>query len=111
VKYAMVVLTDKEDYRPLKTEQLDFEQTAGWWAALKGKIVASARLGSEDHTRTISWRGGQPIITDGPYVEAKETVGGIVVVEVDSIDEAVALAKTFPNRVGVRIEVRPVLEP
>lgn len=111
MKYAMVVLHDKEEYRPLNPDQFDFEQTAGWWAGLKGKIVASARLGADDNARTVAWRGEQPIVTDGPYVEAKETVGGIVVVEVDSIDEAVALAKTFPNKVGVRIEVRPVLEP
>jgi len=111
MKYLMVILADKERYRPLNSEQVDFEVTAGWWAGVKGKVVARARLGPADQVTSITWRGTEPIVTDGPYIEAKETVGGIFVVEVDSIEEAIALAGTFPNKVGVRIEVRPVLEP
>jgi len=110
MKYAMVILRDEEEWQPLKPEQLDFELTAGWWAGLKGKVTASARLGSRDQSTTVTWRGEQPVVTDGPYIEAKETVGGVVVVDVDSVQEAIELATTFPNRVGIRIEVRPVLE-
>lgn len=111
MKYAIVILHDRETYRALNPEQVDFEVAAGWWAGLKGKVVARARLESADQVTSITWRGTEPIVTDGPYVEAKETVGGIVIVEVDSVEEAIALAGTFPNKVGVRIEVRPVLEP
>lgn len=110
MKYAMVVLTDAETYQPLSSEQRDFEQIAGWWASLEGKVVARARLGPPDRVTSVSWRDGQPIVTDGPYVEAKETVGGIVVIEVESVQQAVELASTFPNKLGTRIEVRPVLE-
>ena len=111
MKYALVILNDKETHRSLKREQADFELTAGWWARLGGKLVAQARLGSADNVISISWRGTEPLVTDGPYLEAKETVGGIIVVDVDSMEEAVTFAKTFPNKVGCRIEVRPVLEP
>ena len=111
MKYAMVILHDKETYRPLSVEQADFEATAAWWVQLGGKLVAQARLGSADNVTSISWTGTEPLVTDGPFVEAKETVGGIIVVEVASLEEAVALAKTFPNKAGCRIEVRAVLEP
>lgn len=110
MKYAMVILRDEEEWQPLSPEQLDFELTAGWWAGLKGKVVASVRLGLPDESTTVTWRGDQPVVTDGPYVEAKETVGGMVVVDVGSPQEAIELATTFPSRVGIRIEVRPVLE-
>jgi hypothetical protein len=46
---------------------------------LGGKLVAQARLGPADNVISISWRGAEPLVTDGPYVEAKETVGGIIV--------------------------------
>ena len=58
----------------------------------------------------MSWRGQVPIVTDGPYVEAKETVGGFVLLDVDSEAEAVGIASCLPNKVGTRIEVRPTLE-
>jgi hypothetical protein len=101
----------RETHRPLSREQADFERAAGWWAQLGGKLVAQARLGPADNVISISWRGAEPLVTDGPYVEAKETVGGIIVVDVASHEEAVAFAKSFPNKTGCRIEVRPVLEP
>lgn len=111
MKYALVIVNDTETYRSLSPEQVDFERLAGWWAQLGGRLVAQARLGPPDNVISISWRGADPLITDGPYVEAKETVGGIIVVEVASQEEAVTLAKGFPNKVGCRIEVRPVVEP
>ncbi len=50
-------------------------------------------------------------ISDGPFAEAKETVGGYFVVRAKSIDEAVAVAKQCPGiPYGVRVEVRPMLE-
>ena len=111
MKYALVILNDRETHRPLNSEQADFELAAGWWARLGGRLVAQARLGSPNNVISISWKGAEPLITDGPYVEAKETVGDIIVVDVESMEEAVTFAKTFPNKAGCRIEVRPVLEP
>ena len=51
-------------------------------------------------------------VTDGPYIETKEVLGGFSVIEADTIDEAVDISKTWPgvDRGWITVEVRPVLE-
>jgi hypothetical protein len=61
---------------------------------------------------TIRMTGGKPMATDGPFAETKEQLGGYSIVEVGSLDEAVAIARDHPLlRVGGHsIEVRPIRE-
>ena len=60
---------------------------------------------------TVRFKNGKPIVTDGPFIEAKEIVGGFAIVEVKDLDEALAMAKTWPGGGEGRIvEVRPVVE-
>ena len=51
-------------------------------------------------------------VTDGPYIETKEVLGGFSIIEADTIDEAVEISKTWPgvDRGWITVEVRPVLE-
>jgi len=46
-------------------------------------------------------------VTDGPFIESKETVGGFALIEVDDLDKAIAIAKSWP---GGDVEVRPIVE-
>ena len=72
----------------------------------------SAQLQGTDTAKTVRVNGtGEPLITDGPFAETKETLGGYYLVEADSIDDALALAARIPSaRFGGSVEVRPVLE-
>ena len=56
--------------------------------------------------------GGEPVVVDGPFSEAKENIGGFSVIDVPDIDAAIALVKTWPSLElpGVAIEIRPVVE-
>jgi hypothetical protein len=82
-----------------------------------GKLVASASLGTQ--ARVARTRAGKVSITDGPYVETKEQVGGLFIVEANDFDEAVAIASKHPGaqigeELGWVVEVRPIevwLEP
>jgi len=56
----------------------------------------------------VSWRAQVPIVSDGPFLESKETVGGFAVLEVESKNEAIAIASSWPSQARFRIEVRPV---
>ena len=82
--------------------------------AAAGRIVEGKRLaGGKRATTTVRLgrvqRSGEaPVVTDGPFVEAKESVGSYAVVEVTDRDEAIAVAKTWPA--GGLVEVRPVDE-
>src|SRR2546430_80286 len=75
-----------------------------------GELVYSDGLVDPVNARTVRVRAGVPDVTDGPFVETKEQLGGFDVIECDSLDEAIALAARHPvARVG-SIEVRPFWE-
>ena len=71
----------------------------------------SAQLEDTDTAKTLRIRNGETLVTDGPFAETKETLGGYYLVEGDSIDDALRLAAKIPSaRFGGSIEVRPVVE-
>ena len=85
-------------------------QLMTWFESLhrQGKVKAGQPLGEDG--RTISGRKGRTV-ADGPFAESKEAVGGYLVLEVDGMDEAVAIAKAYPCLdYGAAVEVRSVAE-
>ena len=83
-----------------------------WFAehARSGKIVESHRLGRGTKTVRLGRvrKKDLPMVSDGPFVEAKESVGSYAVVEVENEEEAIAIAKRWPA--GGVAEVRPISE-
>jgi hypothetical protein len=73
-----------------------------------GKIVSAEELSWPDTATTVTFKNGKTIVTDGPFIEAKEVIGGFAVVEVKDLDEALALAKSWPG--GSAVEVRPIVD-
>ncbi|HET6830215.1 MAG TPA: YciI family protein, partial [Solirubrobacterales bacterium] len=60
---------------------------------------------------TVRVDGGETLITDGPFAETKEALGGYLLFEADDLDAAIALAARIPAaRLGGAIEVRPIVE-
>ena len=75
-----------------------------------GHFRASAKLQPTSMATTVREQHGQRIITDGPFAETKEQLGGYHLVECQDLNEALAIAGRIPTlRVGGTIEVRPVL--
>jgi hypothetical protein len=76
-----------------------------------GELLSTHQLGDIAHTTTVRSVAGQPTITDGPYTEMKEFLGGYYLFDVDSQDRAIELASRLPEaRIdGCAIEVRPVM--
>lgn len=77
----------------------------------QGKIVAGgAELASVRTARTVRpGPDGGRVVTDGPYLELKEVIGGVVFLEADDLDEAVAIASTWPVTGSTSVEVRPLM--
>jgi hypothetical protein len=78
-----------------------------------GHLVVSASLEGPQAAFTLRPRGGKPQITDGPYAEAKEMVGGFFIIEAVDRDEAVRVASLHPaatlgENVGWGIELHPI---
>lgn len=61
-----------------------------------GKVLVSASLGDLDRWRTLHPRNGKMHVSDGPYTESKEVVGGLFIIEAGSRDEALRIASLHP---------------
>lgn len=78
-----------------------------------GGLVLSASLRDPTETLCIRPRGGRPMVTDGPFTEAKELVGGFFIIEAEGRDEAIRIASLHPaatlgEQAGWGIELLPI---
>ena len=76
--------------------------------ASAGALVALERLQGADTATTVRLRGGERILTDGPFVETKEHLLGFYLVEVSDLDGAIDWAARMPHISHGTVEVRPV---
>ncbi|GAA1437393.1 hypothetical protein GCM10009616_39080 [Microlunatus lacustris] len=77
-------------------------------AAARGTIEGGEALARPSEARTLRTVAGQRVVTDGPYAETAEQLGGYYLLDVDSVDTAVELSRMLP--MSYTIEVRPVVE-
>jgi len=74
-------------------------------------VLGGEQLRPVETATTVRVEGGQMLLTDGPFVEAKEHLGGYYLIDADDLDAALELAARIPAaRMGGVIEVRPVVE-
>jgi hypothetical protein len=93
----------------LSPEQV--QQVAGEWMAWFRRLVEEGKA-TAGHPLALEGKvvGKNRSVTDGPYAEAKEAVGGYFLLDVPTFDDAVAIAQQCPGLpYGARVEVRPVL--
>jgi hypothetical protein len=74
----------------------------------RGAMVLGEALEGPEETRTVRFDGDTPIVTDGPFLEAKEALGGLYVLECAGREEAIDLAKQVPRSPGLVVEVSPI---
>jgi hypothetical protein len=84
------------------------------WTALFGALgphmVDGKELDEPSAAKTVRVRDGETIVTDGPYAETKEQLGGLFVLECDDLDQAIGLAAMIPSAERASVELRPVVE-
>jgi hypothetical protein len=73
----------------------------------KGHFLAAAALQSVETAKTVRSRGGKVAMTDGPFAETKEVLGGFIFIEAGDLDEALRIAAGIPIAKYGSIEVRP----
>jgi hypothetical protein len=74
----------------------------------QGKLISSEELASVATATTVQVRGGETLVTDGPFAETKEQLGGYYLIEAESLDEAIDWAARIPGARTGKIEIRPV---
>jgi len=113
MKYMlMFVQTDEKAWEKLSPAEQNMPAIERWFGehAQAGRLVGGNQLRPARTATTVRWRSGQPVVTDGPFVEAKENIGGYGIFEVPDLDTAIAIAKTFPALQHHIVEVRPIVE-
>lgn len=114
MRYLCLLASDSdvagpEPGSPEFVRMLDDYGTATAAMADNGVLVDSAPLDLPSNARSLRMRNGKPLVTDGPFIEIKEAIGGYYVLDCAGMDEALRWAATIPAaRYGV-IEVRPVM--
>ena len=76
-----------------------------------GNLLVAERLHPTQTATTVRVKEGKALITDGPFAETKEQLGGVYVFECKDLDEAIELASTIPTARTGSIEIRPVFLP
>ena len=75
-----------------------------------GKYLAGDQLQSTSTANSVRVRGGKPMVTDGPFAETREQLGGFFLIEANNLEEANAIAARIPSAKTGTIEVRTVVE-
>jgi hypothetical protein len=86
-----------------------------WFAYTDALVKAGVMVGGEalhgpDSATTVRLRDGEQVVTDGPFIETKEVLGGYYVIEVEDLDAAIDWATRVPNVRTGSVEIRPVMD-
>ena len=110
MKYLALIYADERDWDALSEEeqQAVYEQHRVFHEAAGDKIVKGGETAASNAATTVRRRNGQTEVTDGPFAESKEQLGGFYVFECDSESAALELAKQVPGfDRGVVVVVQP----
>jgi hypothetical protein len=118
VKYALMVYSENDHDRSLTPEQTAAlrEESMPRWVALFEHLgaVDPGASGTEldDHraAKTVRVRDGQRLVTDGPFTETKEQIGGVFITTLPDLDAAIDIASRIPAAEYGTVEVRPLVE-
>jgi len=75
-----------------------------------GKFLGASPLHSVATATSVRVRDGKRLVTDGPFAETREQLGGYFLVEAENLDEAIGIAERIPGARKGTVEVRPVVE-
>lgn len=113
MKYMLLVYLDQAwDDRSLAERQEVYsgQMQLAEELTTRGQYLGGSPLQPTSSATTVRVRDGKPLLTDGPFAETREHLGGYMLIDVENLDEAIAIAARGPlARVGT-IEVRPVRE-
>jgi len=112
LKFMALIYGDRSRWETFTAEQRE-EAYAEYRAfaddaRAAGVMVGGDELASTRDATTVRVRDGETLVTDGPYAEVKEALGGYYVLECDTIDDAVDYAARIPGAGHGAVEVRPI---
>jgi hypothetical protein len=121
MKYIALLTNLEEDLdrwaklSPEEAQAARAEEVPKWEALFRefgpsGALGFGAELDVPSTAKTVRVRDGETVVTDGPFAETKEQIGGVMEVNADDLDAAIAIAARIPVASRASVELRPVIE-
>jgi hypothetical protein len=118
MRYALMVYSDQSTWADLTEEEAAArrEESMPKWIALFEEMnkadpdVTGKELEAATDAKTVRFRDGQLLVTDGPFAETKEQIGGVFDTTLPDLDSALRIAALIPAAEYGSIEVRPIVE-
>lgn len=114
MKYLCLIYSDEQAFERIPHSEVDAalgvceEFSAG--LREKGILIAAERLMPTSKATTVRLNGKRVAITDGPFAETKEQLGGFYLIEAKDLDEAISVASRLPPARFGCVELRPIME-
>ena len=111
MKYMLLIYMDEQAMNKAEREHC-YEESSALAHQLKsnGQYLGASPLQSVSTATTLRIREGKRLVTDGPFAETREQLGGYYLIDAKNLDEAIGIAARIPGaRVGT-VEIRPVIE-
>jgi hypothetical protein len=113
MKYMLLIYGNEEAFNSIGAETLEevIRETDALNQELfeSGELVGAYGVADELNTKMVRVTGGTPVVTDGPYAEAKEYLGSFTIIDCDSLERALEIAGRNPAARHWGVEVRPLM--
>jgi hypothetical protein len=114
MKYMLLIYDDQRDWSELseadRAEVMAAYRQFTQEIRSTGHYAAAAQLHLASTATSVRVRDGRRLLTDGPFAETREQLGGYYVIDATDLDEAIAIAARIPSAQHGTVEVRPVIE-
>ncbi len=111
MKYMLLIYTDEKSWTEAEREQCFAESTAlTHQLHQQGKYLGASPLHPVATSTSVRVREGKRQVTDGPFAETREQLGGFFMIDAANLDDAIEIAGRIPGAKKGTVEVRPVLE-
>jgi hypothetical protein len=114
MKYMLLIYHDEQSWEALTEAErqqiyLEYRKLRGELES-RGKFVTGSQLQPVTTATTVRVRDRKELITDGPFAETHEQLGGYFLIEAENLDEATSIAARIPSARTGTIEIRPLVE-
>lgn len=111
MKYMMLIYADEGAWTEPERQECYAESTGfAHELKLKGQYLGASPLQSVSTATSVRVRDGKRFVTDGPFAETREQLGGYYLIEAEDLDEAIHIAGKIPAARKGTVEVRPLVE-
>ena len=111
MKYMLLIYGDENAWTQSEREDC-YEESSQLVQQLRasGQYLSSSPLYSVETATSVRVRDGKKLVTDGPFAETREQLGGYYLIDAENLDEAIAIAGRVPAARKGTVEIRPIVE-